>query len=105
MRVYDRSAPPRSVLLTATQLVHTGPALIVGAAISGTASNPDAQVYDGKNDQGTMKLHLDCLQYTGWSPVIRDGIECLTGIHVVVDAATTYVLLMYYPANEVAMPG
>lgn len=101
MRVYDRSSVPRSVLVTSSQIVSNGPSLIVGVAISGTGSNPDAQIYDGKNANGLMKLHLDCLQYTGWSPNIQPGVECLTGIYVVVDAATTYVLVQYYPANEV----
>lgn len=102
MRVYDLKVPPRTDLVTTAQVLTKGPALIVGVAISGTGSTPYAIVYDGANANGRMVLHLDCAQNTGWSPVIRGGIECLTGIYVAPDATTTYVTIQWYPADEVA---
>jgi hypothetical protein len=36
--------------------------------------------------------------------VIPGGLECLTGIYVVVDAATPTLTLRFYPGREVEQP-
>ena len=104
MRVYDRSVPPRSVLLTSSQKVTVGPALIVDAMISGSDSTIAARVYDGANALGTEKLHFDEIKRYSFGISSLGGIECLTGIYVAIDGDSTYLMLSYYPANEVASP-
>ncbi len=104
MIVYPREKPPQTMFLNASRAVHSGPALIVGFVISGSGADPDAQIYDGLNTNGRQIMDIRVLQNLGHSNNIRDGIECLTGIYVAVDAATTYVTILFYPGNEVAQP-
>ena len=100
MILYDRSRPPRSVVTNTSERIHRGPALIVGAIFSGTASKPRGYVYDGGNANGVLKLRLEALQYMSFSPFILDGIECLSGIYVAPDADSSYITLLYYPGSD-----
>ncbi|MCJ7639021.1 MAG: hypothetical protein MUO70_03920, partial [Euryarchaeota archaeon] len=85
-----------------TRAIFKGPALIVALSISGTAATPDAQIYDGVNLQGRELMDLRVVANDSFSPELGPGMECLTGIFVVVDAATTFLTISYYPAKEMS---
>ena len=104
MILYDRRKPPRSVEVSVSQRIHRGPALIVSLSVSGDGAAALGVVYDGGNTSGVRKATLQCESDASFSPNIRGGIECLTGIHVTVDASTTYVRVEYYPGAEVEDP-
>lgn len=101
MRVYDRTLPPRSVEISASQLIARGPCLIVSLSVSGDGAAGLGIIYDGANANGRRKATLQTGSDTSFSPFICCGIECETGIYATVDAATTFLRIEYYPANEV----
>ena len=100
MVCYDMTKPPRSVEVSASAVVYKGRALIVSLSVSGDGAAGLGVVYDGVESIGTRKATLQCGSDGSFSPVIRGGIECLTGIYLSVDASTTYLRVEFYPARE-----
>jgi hypothetical protein len=72
--------------------------------ITEEGSKGSAVIYDGANANGRRKATLRAVQNYCFSPFISMGIECETGIYVVVNDENTYLRIEYYPANEVAEP-
>lgn len=97
---FNMKEPPRTELVTASRVVHRGPALVVALSMSGSGATPDGQVYDGVNANGVEKIDLRCVINETVSPRLGPGIMCYTGIYVAVDAVTTYLTITYYPGEE-----
>jgi hypothetical protein len=97
---YDFTVPPRSIEVNVSQSLHRGRALIVSMQITEVGSKGSAHVYDGANEYGVRKASLRAIQNYCFSPYIRGGIECLTGIYVTLNDENTYLRVEYYPARE-----
>lgn len=100
MRCYDFRSPPRSVQVNTEKLLFRGPALIVSMQITEEGSKGSVLIYDGANANGVEKARLRAVQNYCFSPYIRGGIECLTGIYVVPNDENTYLRIEFYPARE-----
>lgn len=94
-----RRGLPRTVSKSVSRCIYKGPALITGLSVSGTAATPDAQVLDGENSNGEIKIDLRVIQDESFSPNLGEGIFCERGIYVAVDASTTLLTVVYQPVQ------
>ena len=85
------------VYLTATQTVHIGPANIDSVFLAGDGAAADAQIYDGQNTNGKQVIHMEAPsgESTPFEP--SKPLTVHNGIHVVVNATTSKLTIIYTP--------
>jgi len=86
-----------SVYITSSQLIHRGPCIVKCVHIAGDGANGDCQVYDGVNNSGLLKAHLEVLSGTSYTWRPGEGTDFDFGIYIVVNAATTKVTVTFNP--------
>jgi len=91
---------PAHKLVNSSQLVSAGPLWLCLATVAGDGANADCQIYDGIDTNGEKITHLEALSGTTFSLPIRDDILLRKGLYVVVNASTTFVTLLWYPAKK-----
>lgn len=84
-------------LVTENQVIIIGPARLVSVCISGDGAAADCDIYDGDNALMEKKLHLEAPSGESFSPDLASGVKMNFGIYVVVNAATTNVMIVYQP--------
>lgn len=84
-------------LLTATEIVHKGPCLLVGLVITGDGGVADCDVYDGESAASERKFHLEALQATSFCTNLFQSTDMDYGIYVVLNTAHTIVTVQYIP--------
>lgn len=83
-----------------SRLIHSGPCIVKSVHVAGDGANGDCQVYDGVNNLGRLKAHIEVLSGTSdtWRP--GDGTDFDSGIYIVVNANTTHVTVTYIPESR-----
>lgn len=92
----------RSDYTAASRLIHKGPCLVKSVHIAGDGENADCQVYDGENNKGELKAHLEVTQgrsYT-WRP--GDGTDFDNGLYVGVSGSGAKVTVTFIPESRKA---
>lgn len=87
-------------LVNVSGAIHVGKAKLIGVCISGDGANGDADVYDGVNNLGERKAHLEVLSGTTCPVLFGSGIYIDRGLYIVVNAATTFVMVTYQPLGK-----
>jgi hypothetical protein len=90
----------RSEYTNKNRLIHSGPCIVKDITIAGDGANGDCQVYDGLNDAGKQKTHLEALSGTTFSWTPGNGTDFDYGIYIAVNAATTKVTVTYIPESR-----
>lgn len=87
-------------LTTANVLLHIGRAKLLSVCISGDGAAGDCDIYDGVNNLGEKKAHLEVASGTSFNFIPSCGSYIDQGIYVVVNAATTNVMVTYQPLGK-----
>jgi len=82
-------------LVTADTCIHKGKAVLHAVMVSGDGAAGDCDIYDGTNDNGEKIMHIEVLSGTTFGLQDAFGIDIRHGIYVVLNAATTNVMITY----------
>jgi len=90
----------RTELTDRNNAIYKGPCIVDDVLMSADGANADCQIYDGVNNKGVVKVHLEALSGTtvSWSP--PRGARFEHGIYIVNNATTTKVSVTYEPMSE-----
>lgn len=82
-----------------SRIIHKGPCVVCCIVVAGDGAAADCQIYDGENDKGELKAHIEALSGTSfpWRP--GTGTDFDRGIYIAVNAATTKVTVTYTPLS------
>lgn len=82
-----------------SQVAHIGPCLMASVIITGDGGTADADIYDGVNDKGEWKAHLEALRGTtfGWDPGFYTDFD--KGIYVKINKVSTYITICWIPES------
>jgi len=85
-----------------SRIIYKGPCIVMAVHVAGDGANGDCQVYDGLNNKGTLKAHIEVLSGTSynWRPGV--GTDFDHGIYIKVSANTTKVTLTYISESRKA---
>ncbi|MFZ2149261.1 MAG: hypothetical protein WAV28_18780 [Sedimentisphaerales bacterium] len=83
-----------------SRMIHSGPCIVRAVHIAGDGANADCQIYDGLNDSGTLKAHLEALSGTSYTWRPADGTDFDFGIYIHVNATTTKVTVTFIPESR-----
>lgn len=104
MYCFDKSVPPRSIEINATQLIARGPCLVVEATGAGIGATGLAILYDGDNvnspRMATVQVPANVTIQRGTS----HGMLFEHGIFATIDVATMFLTISYYPGKEETPP-
>ena len=83
-----------------SRIIHKGPCIVQNVVVSGDGSNAECLVYDGENDKGELKAHVEAITaFTHqWTP--GNGTLFKYGIYVAVNAVTSNVTVTYVPVED-----
>ena len=85
-----------------SRLIYSGPCIVKAVHVAGDGANGDCQVYDGLNNLGTLKAHLEVLSGTTFAWLPGEGTDFDHGIYIAVNASTTKVTVTYIPESRKA---
>ena len=85
-----------------SRLIHSGPCIVKSVFVSADGASGDCQVYDGLNNNGTLKAHVEVLTGTSYTWHPGEGTDFDQGLYIVVNAATTKVTVTYIPESRKA---
>lgn len=100
MYVFDKSVPPRSIEINATQLIARGPCLVVEVTGAGIGATGLGVLYDGDSIVSDRKATL---QVPANSTIARGNVYGMLfekGIFATIDVATMFLTIAYYPGVE-----
>lgn len=78
-----------------SRLIHSGPCIVKCVHVAADGANGDCQVYDGFNNGGKLKVHIEVLSGTSYTWRPGEGTDFDQGIYIAVNAATTKVTVTY----------
>ncbi|MBA7494510.1 hypothetical protein ES702_05086 [subsurface metagenome] len=83
-----------------SRVIHKGPCIVACVMMAADGANADCQVYDGVNDKGKQKAHIEAVTGTtfGWCPGKPTDFD--NGIYIAVNAATSKVTVTYLPESR-----
>ena len=85
-----------------SRLIHSGPCIVKAVHVAEKGTKGNCQVYDGVNDSGKLKAHIEVLKgnnYT-WRP--GDGTDFDQGLYIAVNDANTMVTVTFIPESRKA---
>jgi hypothetical protein len=105
MITFNRSAPPRTIEVNASQLIARGKVLIVEVSITGGAGAGIGVLYDGENVNGLVLKRILSPVGVTIGLVFPDGVLFERGLFVTVNAVTDFLSISYYPGAEEGVAG
>lgn len=89
----------RTEYTNTSRVIHKGPCSVDDVTIAGDGGAADCQVYDGFNDNGELKIHLEAISGTtfSWSPTHHANF--FQGIYIAVNSTAAKVTVMYKPKS------
>ena len=81
----------------ASKVLYIGPCIVGNIIISGDGAAGDCDIYDGVNASAERKYHLEVASGTSFATGAATLKKFNYGVHVVVNAATTFVTVEYIP--------
>lgn len=103
MYVFDKSVPPRSIEINATQLIARGPCLVVEVTGAGVGVAGIGILYNGDSVNSERKATL---QVPANITITRGNVYGMLferGIFATIDVATMFLTIAYYPGKEEAI--
>lgn len=94
------SCVAHSEFTNTSRVIHKGPCIVCCVMIAGDGAAADCQVYDGENDRGTLKAHMEALSGTTFRWQLAFGTDFDNGIYIKVNANTTKVTVTYTPESR-----
>jgi len=94
---HEHEALSEEICINVTGVVHIGPCILHGIIVAGKAADGDAQLHDSVNANGELRFDISCVSKTTFGWRSTDGILLHKGIHITVNAATTFVMIEYHP--------
>ena len=89
---------------TATsRLIHSGPCVVKSVHVAADGAAGDCQIYDGVNNLGVLKAHVEVLSGTSYTWRPGDGTDFDFGIYIAVNASTTKVTVTFKPISPKAV--
>lgn len=85
-----------------SRLIYPGPCIVKTVHVASSATGGTCDVYDGVNDSGKLKVHMDIFNgfsYT-WRP--GEGTDFDYGIYIKVNDVTTSVTVTFIPESRKA---
>lgn len=101
MYLFDKSVPPLSIEVNATQIIAKGPCLLVEATGAGVGATGLAVLYDGDNAASQRRATLQVPANVTIQRTSSHGMLFEHGIFVTIDVATMFLTLAYYPGESV----
>lgn len=89
-----------SEYMNTSRIIHKGPCIVRSVHIAGDGANADCQVYDGLNNLGRLKAHLEVLSGTSYTWRPGEGTDFDYGLYIAVNAATTKVTATFVPESR-----
>lgn len=83
-----------------SRLIFSGPCIVKSVHLAGDGENADCQVYDGANEKGEQKVHIEVLSGTSyiWRP--GDGTDFDYGLYIKVSGSGAKVTVTYIPESR-----
>lgn len=83
-----------------SRAIHIGPCAVDDVTLAADGANTDCEVFDGLNDKGELKVHLEAISGTtfSWSPTHHANF--LYGIFIKVLNANAKVTVMFKPKKR-----
>jgi len=100
MRELPQIAP--SEYTNTSKLIHSGPCIVRTVHIAADGEKADAQVYDGFNDKGRFKAHLEVIQGTSYTWRPGDGTDFDQGLYIGVSGSGAKVTVTFIPESRKA---
>lgn len=85
-----------------SRIIQKGPCIVKSVHLSGDGEAADAQVYDGENNKGKLKAHLEVVQATSYTWMPGDGTDFDKGIYIAVSGSGAKVTVTYIPESRKA---
>ena len=85
-----------------SRIINSGPCIVKTVHLAGDGENADCQVYDGLNNLGKMKAHLEVLQSTSYTWKPGEGTDFDYGLYVEVSGSGAKVTVTYIPESRKA---
>lgn len=82
-------------LANTNECIHKGKCIVGNIVISADGVNGDADIYDGENDNGERKFHLEALSTTTFGTGASEEKDFDKGIYIKVNASTTFVSVSF----------
>ena len=103
MYCFDKSVPPRSIEVNATQLIARGPCLVVEVTGAGVGAAGLGVLYDGDSIVSDRKATLQVPANITITRCNVYGMLFEKGIFALIDVATMFLTVAYYPGVEEAI--
>lgn len=91
---FDRM--PKTVCISASQVVAKGPCVVVGVTVAAIGAAATAVLYDGVDTGSERKLTLGAIDGGSAGGDITKGIRFDRGIYATVNAVTTFISISFY---------
>ncbi len=83
-----------------SRVIHKGPCIVCCVMLAADGAAADCQVYDGENDKGELKAHLESLEGTTFRWQLTYGTDFDYGIYIAVSSTAAKVTVTYTPESR-----
>lgn len=83
-----------------SKAIHVGPCILEVVNLAGDGAAADCQIFDGVNDKGKQKGHIEALSGTTFHFDTNGGVLFHVGIYIEVNATSSKVTVIYKPVSS-----
>lgn len=92
--------PAHITMTNLTGTIFKGSCLVYAIVVNADGADAQVDIYDGMNTSGEHKFRINTLSNTDRPIMLTVPTDFDYGIHIVVNAATTFVSVQYVPVNR-----